>query len=199
MVAPFDQFPGRILQLFDRRSAVIRIPPGQANQSAPKPGCAFTELALHPGAKSAFIDARGLLFGQFLEGRIDDGFHRPLAQNLGAKGMDCSDRGFFQMFERVLDVGAFGGSFGRDARAVELLAQPKLQFAGGFVGERNRNDMADGGEAAGQHGDNAGNQFGGFARAGGSFDEQAFGERSTDAISGGAVVELRLNCNAHCQ
>ena len=198
MVAPFDQFPGRVLQLFDGRSAVVRIAPGQAHQRAAQPGCAFAELALHPGAKGAFVDAGGLLFGEFFEGRIDDGFHRPLAQNLRAKGMDGSDGGFFQMFERVLDVGAFGGSFGRDARAVEFLAQAKLQFAGGFVGERDRDDMADGGEAARQHGDDAGDQFGGFAGAGRSFDKQAFGERGTNAFAGGAVVELRLNCKG-CQ
>ena len=64
------------------------------------------QFLLEPGAEGPFEDARGLLFGEFFKGRIDDGLDRPLAQDLRAKGMDGSDGGFFQMLERVFDVGA---------------------------------------------------------------------------------------------
>ena len=196
MVAPFDQLPGRVLQLFDRRSAIEGVAPGQAYQRAAKPRGALAELALHPSAEGAFIDARGLLLGEFFEGRIDDGFDRPFAQDLRAKRMDGSDGGFFQMFESVFDVRAFTGSFRDAARAIEFLAQTKFQFAGGFVGKRNGNNMADGGEPGGQHGDDARDQFGGLAGAGRGFDQQAFGERSANAFAGGAVVELRVRLRA---
>ena len=88
---------------------------------------------------------------------------------------------------------AFAGSFRGIARAVEFLAKTKLQFAGGLVGKGDGNDAIDGGEAAGQHGDNARDQLGGFAGAGRGFDQQAFGQRSANALAGGAVVQLRLD------
>ncbi len=113
MVAPFDQLPGRVLQLFDGRSAIEGVTRGQAHQRAAKAGSALAELALHPGAEGAFIDARGLLLGKFFEGRIDDGFDGPLAQDLRAKRMDGSDGGFFQMFESVLRCSSVRVEFSR--------------------------------------------------------------------------------------
>ncbi len=104
------------MQLLDRRSAIEGIARRQADQSAAQPGSALAELALNPGAKGPFVDAGGLLLGELLERRVDDGFDGPLAQNLRAKGMDGSDGGFFQMFESVFDVRSFGGSY-RELRA----------------------------------------------------------------------------------
>ena len=80
---------------------------GQPRKSARrKPGAPSRQLLLNPRAEGAFEDARGLLFGKFFKGRIDHGFHRPLAQDLRAKRMDGSDGGFFQMLERVFDIEA---------------------------------------------------------------------------------------------
>ena len=88
------------------------------------------------------------------------------------------------------------GVFAAVARAVEFLAQPQLQFAGGFVGERDGDDVVDGGEPARQHSDDARDQFGGFAGSGRGFDEQAFAERGADALARRAVVELRFELRA---
>ena len=84
MIAPFDQLPSGVLQLFDGRD-VARIAPGKADQRAAEAGGASIELAFQPGAEGAVIDSRGLQFAEFFEGRIHERFDGPLAKDLGAE------------------------------------------------------------------------------------------------------------------
>jgi hypothetical protein len=117
--------------------------------------------------------------------------------------MDGANGGLFQMFQGVFDVRALNSSFRGNTRAVQLLAKTKLQLAGGFIGERNSDNTTDGGEAVSQHRDNARDQLGGFAGAGRGFDQQAFSQGVSNALAGGAVVQLRLLdrgcCHGECR
>src|SRR6266852_1308505 len=111
--------------------------------------------------------------------------------------MDGADGGFFQMFERVFDVDSLVRRTGCIAGAVEFLTEAKLQLARGFIGEGDGDNVIDCGKAARRHADNAGDQLCGLARASGGFDQEAFRERSADALARRTVIELYFKCRRH--
>ena len=61
---------------------------------------------------------------------------------------------------------------GSRPRALELLAQAQLQFAGGLFAERHRDDLTDRGALMLDQRDDAADQFGGLAGSGRGFDDQ---------------------------
>ena len=151
-------------------------------------------LLLDPGAEGAFVNARGLLLGKLFEGRIDHGFHRPLAQDLRAEGMDGADGGFFQMLERVLDVGALAAVLAAVSRArSSSWRRRSFSSPAALLVNVTATMWSMVVSAAREHGDDARDQLGGFAGAGRRFHEQALAERSADALARGAIVELRLS------
>ena len=82
--------------------------------------------------------------GQYFEQRIDPGFDRPLAHQIGAERVNRADVGLFELRERGVQPGALRlvVSCGH-ACVVEPFAQAQLQLAGGLFRECHRNDSAD--------------------------------------------------------
>src|SRR5258707_470645 len=105
-IPPLDQLPAGEAQLLHGGTALPGFPPCQPRQRAPQPWRRFAQLALEPLVEGAIEKPRGLLLGEFLEGRIDARFDWTRAQNLGAEAMDGADGGFFERFQSVLEVRA---------------------------------------------------------------------------------------------
>ena len=85
-----------------------------------------------------------------------------------------------------------GGCVRIAARALDLLAQPELQLAGGLLGERHRDDPAKLARARRDHRDDAVDQLGGLAGAGRRLDDQRGIEVVADAIAH-ALVGRRIS------
>ena len=149
-IAPFREIPRRPAQPVDRPIVV----PAE-RRSAERPANALRrtrQLLLQPAAERLVEQTLRSGFGQHLEQRVDAGLDRPLAQEIGAEGVDRADVCFFEL----------RAARGRRARArcrvarwlspaaafdVEPFAQAQLQLAGGLLRERDGNDLADVGPA----------------------------------------------------
>ncbi len=88
-IAPLDQLPAGLPQLFHGRTALPGVTPGEPGQRAPQPRRGLAELALEPLIESA----------RFLESRIDASFDGPRPQNLSAESVDGADGGFFERLQ----------------------------------------------------------------------------------------------------
>ena len=91
--------------------------------------------------------------------------------------MNGPDRRFFQSLKRVFQRGR------DEALLVEFRAQLQFQFACRFVCEGHRGDLIDCCFSLGKYFDDAANQCGGFAGASRRLDDQAFVERSANALA----------------
>ncbi len=106
--------------------------------------------------------------------------------------MKGADLRLLQAGDGLVEAGPPAGSLSEVARArSELLARAQLELAGRLAGRSDRDDAVHGGAAAAQHLDQPLDQDGGFAGAGGGFDQQAFVQRFADPRPGGRVVERR--------
>ena len=118
----------------------------RARQIAPaqQPAHPLARIVQHPLEPSL---ERGIehfardVLGCDFEHRIDARLYRPLAQQVGAKRMNRSDPRFFQLLERQVETrSAFAQRLCELARAFDFGAQPQLQLARRFLGERHRDD-----------------------------------------------------------
>ena len=194
MIAPFDQLPSGVLELLDgRRLFSHESRHARRNRARRSPGApwpAFPETRHGtPARKFVWPVARTVP-------RRRDRPRPPLAAraesarktNEWCRWMllpDARARVRVKLARASLVVSL--------ARQIQFLAQPQLQFAGGLVGERHRDDVIDGSRAAGEHRYDASDQLGGFAGAGGGFHQQAFAERCADALACRAIVQLRMS------
>ncbi len=126
----------------------------------------------------------GLRVGQDRERRIDARLDRPLAQEIGAEGVDGADVRFFEVMHGVVEERARGGVRRRlRARSLELFAQAQLQLAGGLFAERDRDDLADRGALVLDQRDDAADELGRLAGAGGGFDDERLVELRRDQLA----------------
>ena len=150
---------------------------------------------LEPGVEGLPENRLGVR--QHLEAGIDLRLHRPLAQQVGAEPVDGADLGFLEMGDGVLDVLGAGrarrrvpAGRRRSTRALKPLPQAQLQLAGGLLGERHGEDLADLGRARRQHVDDAGDQLRRLPGAGRRLHEEALAERRPDALARRGVDQL---------
>ena len=139
---------------------------------------------------------RRLDFGEFAEGGIDSCLDGTLAKDLRAERVDGADGGFLEMFEGLFEMPAlFGGRL--QTRTVETLAKPQLQLSGGFVREGDRDNAVDAGDSGAKDVQDAPDEFGGLAGAGGGFDDEGLGERVADAVARASVIETGSRRGVH--
>ncbi len=74
------------------------------------------------------------------------------------------------------------------AGLLQVGAEAELHLAGGLLGEGDGDDAVEVGEAGAEDGDDAGDQHGGLAGAGGGLDEEGGAEVFADAAAGFGVV-----------
>ena len=144
-VAPFCQLAAGAPQPIHRSvgpiAAVAR--PDAAPERTPHAFGRILELSAQP-AVEGFVEQRfGLRLGENREQRIDAGFDRPLAKEIGAKAVNRADVCFFQTLNRVADVLARRGLRRALPQLLELLPQPQLQLARGLLSERDGDDLID--------------------------------------------------------
>src|SRR5262249_30274988 len=123
----------------------------------------------------------------------------PLPQNFGAEGMDGSDAGFLEVFERVFEIANLAAIRSPAARPIQLLPQAQFQFPRGLAGEGDGNDVLDLSKTFLQHRHDAPHHFGGLAGAGRGFHNEALRQRGADALASRGVVELDADYWGHTQ
>ena len=143
-VAPLGERPGGFAEFIEGLGAIALLAPGEACERADERGRRGREALLDPALEDAGEDAQGVGLGQFLEYRIDAGFHGAAAQQLRAEGVDGADEG---AVERAGGVGQqaladFGVELG-GAALLEFVADAELHVAGGGVGESDGDDGFD--------------------------------------------------------
>ena len=161
-VAPLRELPGRPAQPIDRTIVVRRRRDRRSARRTPSGGSRAAPAA---SGRTLVEEARRGGLGQHLEERIDAGFDRPLAQQVGAEAVDGADVRLLETGQRVDRAACASPERGRGAaRAIEPLAQPQLQLAGGLLGERHRDDLSDRRPAFGEDRDDPPDQLGRLAR-----------------------------------
>ena len=144
-VAPLGQLAAGPAKPLDRTvvvaAAVAR--PHAPPQRAPHAFGRLLELLVQPRVERLVEQPLGPRLGQHLEQRIDAGFDRPLAQQVGAEAVDRADVRLFEPLNGVGEVRARTSA--RDAlpQALELLPDPQLQLARRLLGERDGDDLLD--------------------------------------------------------
>ena len=178
-VAPFGQLPRGASKPIDRTvvAAERRAPQAPAGHLRADPPAA--PGATRPNASSnSRADCR---LGEDVEERIDAGLDRPLAQQVGAEAMDGADVGFFELRERGVErrLACSSLRLGR-ALALEPLAQPQLQLARRFLGERDRDNLVRPSARPSRGSARSGHELGRLAGAGSGFDDERVVERVGD-------------------
>ena len=79
------------------------------------------------------------------------------------------------------------------SRLFEGFAQPELQLAGGLFREGNGDNLGDLGPAGFDDADDAADQLGGFAGAGGGFDDERIVERRCNLLAIGLIGKRRAS------
>ena len=114
---------------------------------------------------------RGL--GQDFEERIDASLDRTLAQEVRAERVNRADVCLLELRQRQIQTPALFDVLSRaHARVVQPFPQPELELAGGFLRERDRDDVADIRLAVGDDADNPADERRRLARAGRGFDDE---------------------------
>ena len=167
-VAPSHELPARPPQPVDR-VAVERAP----SQGSPEPFGRSLELLGKPGVERAAIERLGLRLRQHLEARVHARLDGPLVQEIVAEAVDRADARLLEVGDGVLDPCATRAAVrGLLALLLEPGAQPELQLAGGFLGERECGDRLHGPAPFGQHVDEARDQLTRLAGARRRLDHQ---------------------------
>jgi hypothetical protein len=195
-ITPLDQFPPGAPQSIDGAVAAIRLSAKTAERgTAERALDAFRwigKLALQPVVERFVVQACRLGFGQNVKQRIDPRFYRTLPEQIRAKTVNGADLGFFEPAERAVEPVALRGSaFGCRSCPFERLAQTKLELAGGLFREGHGDDPSHFGPAGLDDPDDAAHQLGGFAGAGGGFDNQSLIERRGDLL---AILSIDKGC-----
>ena len=167
------------------RRIKARSPP----QDAPRTLRRVREDALQPALERLVSQRRRLLVVEHREDRIDSGLDGPLAEKIAAEGVDRTDAGKFQFFERAIQPRA---SFGRGIRArpLDLEAQPQLHLAGRFLCEGDRDGARHRATAASDQADDAADQRRRLAGPGSRFNEEGRAEFGRDPRSRVRVSEV---------
>src|SRR5438128_9876352 len=99
--------------------------------------------------------------------------------------MDGADARLFELLQRFVEMCAGGVSEINlvVAGGLDLLAQPKLQFAGGLFSESHRDHTVEGGAAGGDNRDDTADQRRGLAGAGGGLDDERGVEVGADVFA----------------
>ena len=105
--------------------------------------------------------------------------------------MDRADARLLELGQRAGQPRALGGGARAvAARALDLGAQPELEFAGGLLGESHRDDPVELGSRARQRRDDPVDQRGGLAGAGRGLDHQRGVEVVADAVAHALIGDL---------
>src|SRR5690606_34779248 len=97
VIAAADQIAARRQELLARRAALAPQDAAHALRRA-------REHELKPRRERAGDQLALLLVAEHVEGRIDAGLHRPLAQQIGAEGVDGADARGLELGERGLEA-----------------------------------------------------------------------------------------------
>ena len=186
-VAVLGEIAPRLAQELARREIA------GAHLAAQQPAHAHRRVrdgALEPGVESLVEEALLLLAGGHLEDRIHLRLHRPLAQQVGAEGMDGADRRCFQPLQGRGEPVALFRACSRP-RHFQIRPKPELHLAGGEIGEGDRENAIERGAPAAHQGDDARHQLGGLAGARRGLDDEGGVEIAPDPLPGSGVGELR--------
>src|SRR5205807_167862 len=122
-VAPLDQLARGALENGARATG-----PGPPSEDATNPDTRMIELRLEPAREGAREEHARHVVGRDAEERVHAGFDRPLAQQLGAEGVNGADARGLELRQGGAKARlALGWTVGRLARALERRPEPKLQ------------------------------------------------------------------------
>ena len=191
-ITPLRQVPRRLAQPIDGPLVAAE---GAAAQRAAHAFRRIRQLFLQPAAERLVEQPPGRGLGEDLEQRVDPGFDRPLAQQVGAEAVNRADVRFLEPLERLVEPGPPLGAGRRGrARAIETLAKPQLQLAGRLLRERHRDDLADVGAPFGEDRDDPADELGRLAGAGRRLDDQRVVEGGRDRVARRRVGRVRARC-----
>ena len=178
-VAAIHQRAGRVSE--QRPGALLARP---AAEDPLHPGPGLGELALEPAVEGAVEELVGNVFRRHLELRIDPGLDRPLAQEIGAEGVDGPDPGLLEPGECIGQALALGLRHGFvPAGALDLGSQPELHLARGDLGEGHRHHPVEPPLAGSQHGQDAPDELRGLSGPGRRLDDQRGVEVGGDPLA----------------
>ncbi len=187
-VPPFEQFARRRDQNRPRPFAIGQLAPAQhPPQRRTRSGERMLEPAVERGIEEPALD----FVRRDLEHRVDARRDRPLAQQVGAEGMNRADVRLLEFLQRGFQTLPRGGVEVMlvVAGALDRGPQAQLEFAGRLFGEGHGDDPIERREPACDHRDDPADQRGGLAGARGRFDNQRGSEivlnPITDPLIGG--------------
>ena len=183
-VTPLRELPCRLAQAVDGTAFAGRAAKRRPAQRAPHAFGRVRQHFLQPASEGFIEQPRRGRFGQNFEQRIDTRFDRTFAEQVGAERVNRADVRFFEPRQRAIESRAcvFVRS-GRQPRAVESFSQAELELARRFLRKRDGDDPAYVRLPFGDYANDAPDERRGFARAGGSLDDESRVEVVRDAIT----------------
>ena len=157
-------------------------------ERAPDSGTGRGELCLEPAIEDPCEEPTGDVVGSDLELRVDPRLDGSLAQQLRTEGVDRADARRLELRQRLLQARPLRRrATGLVAPALDGVAQPELQLAGGRVGEGDRDHAVEPRATARERRQHAAHQRRGLPRARGSLHQERGREVVADAVAIGLI------------
>ena len=157
---------------------------GAAAEDAPDAGSRVGEHGLEPAVEGAVEERAGDVVRRHLEERVDAGLDRPLAQEVGAEGVDRPDARLLQLRERAgEELARLGRATRLLPRAFDLAAEPELQLARRRVREGDRHHAVEASAPRHEDGHHAPDELGRLAGSRGSLDHERRVQVASDALA----------------
>ena len=174
------------------RAVLIALAGTDAAAAAPeRPPDAFgrrLELRLKPSIERFVEDPLGLTFREHAEQGIHPRLDRPLSQQIRAEAVNGADVCLFQILDGGIEPRRRDRILRPPPPDLEPLAQPQLELAGGLLGKRDGDDLADIGATRLDDAHNPLDQRGGLAGSRRGLDDERLIDGRGDQLASVLVV-----------